>query len=90
MSKSGIRRKHAADTTQLRRRSHPASHIYKEGPSGRANGRATHNSHKERDKGPHVSLPEEDNDEERQGGVDGPLGSAEPGLKSVQVHFKEE
>ena len=72
MSKSGIRRKHAVDTTQLHRTSHLASPTYKEGPPSRANGRATHNAHKERHKGPPVSLPEEDKDEGRQG------GSAEP------------
>ena len=69
MSKSGIRRKHAADATQLHRRSHPASPTYKEGPPGIANGRATHNAHKERHKGPPVSLPEEDKDEGLPGGV---------------------
>ena len=46
MSKSGIRWKHVADTIQLRRISHPVSPTYKEGPSGRANGRATHNAYK--------------------------------------------
>ena len=78
MSKSGIKRNHAADATQLRR-SHPASHTYKEGPSGRANGRAMHNVYKERRQGPHVSLPEKDEDERRPGGGDRPPGSAEPG-----------
>jgi len=68
MSKSGIRRKHAADAIQLRRISHPASPTYKEGPSNRANGRATHNAYKERYQGPHVSLPEKDKDERRPGG----------------------
>ena len=65
MSRSEIRRKHAADGTQLHRRSHPVSPTYKEGPPGRANGCATHNAHKERHKGPPVSLPEEDKDEGR-------------------------
>ena len=54
MSKSGIRRKHDENATQLHRRSCSASHPYKEGPSGRANGRATHNAYKERYQGPHV------------------------------------
>ena len=84
MSKSGIRRKHAADATKLHRRSHPASPTFKEGPPGRANGRATHNAHKESHKGPPVSLPEEDKDEGRQG------GSAELALPPVQVHLEEE
>ena len=55
MSKSGIRRKHIADAIQLRRISHLASPTYKEGPSGRANERATHNAYKERYQGPHLS-----------------------------------
>ena len=90
MSKSGIRRKHVADTIQLRRISHPASPTYKEGPSGRANGCATHNAYKERYQGPHVSLPEKDKDDRRPGGAGRPPGSAEPGRPPVQVHFEEE
>ena len=90
MSKSRIRRKHTTDATQLRRRSHPALPTYKEGPSGRANGRATHNAYKERYKGPLVSLAEEDWDEGLPGVVGRPPGSAEPGLAPVQVHFEEE
>ena len=80
MSKSRIRRKHAADATQLRRRSYPASPTYKEGPSGRANGRAMHNAYKERYQGPHISLPEKDEDERR------PSGAGRP---PVQVHFEK-
>ena len=90
MSRSGIRRKHAADAIQLRRISLPASPTYKEGPSGRANGRATHNAYKKRYRGPHVSLPEKDKDERRPGGAGRPLGSAEPGRPPVQVHFEGE
>ena len=90
MSRSGIRRKHTADAIQLRRISRPASPTYKEGPSGRANGRATHNAYKERYQGPHVSLPEKDKDERRPGGAGRPPGSAEPGRPPVQVHFEEE
>src|SRR6185503_9734077 len=90
MSRSGIRRKHAADSIQLRRISHPASPTYKEGPSGRANDRATHNAYKERYQGPHVSLPEKDKDERRPDGAGRPPGSAEPGRPPVQVHFEEE
>ena len=90
MSMSKIRRKHAADATQLCRRSHLASPTYKKGPPSRANGHATHNAHKERYKGPLVSLPEEDRDEGLPSGVGRPLGSAEPGLAPVQVHFEEE
>ena len=65
MSKSGIRSKHVADTTQLRRISYSASHTYNEGPFGRANGCTTQYAYKERDQGSHVSLPEEDKDERR-------------------------
>ena len=90
MSKSGIRRKHAADAIQLCRISHPTSPTYKEGPSGRANGHATHNALKERYQGPHVSLPEKDRDEMRLGGAGRPPGSAEPGWPPVQVHFEED
>ena len=90
MSKSRIRRKHTADATQLCRRLHPASPTYKEGPSGRANGCATHNAHKERYEGPPVSLPEEDKDEGLPGGIGRTQGSAEPGLAPIQVHFEEE
>jgi len=89
MSRSGIRRKHAVDAIQLRRISRPASPTYKEGPSGRENGPATHNAYKERYQGPHVSLPEKDEDERRPGGAGGPPGSAKLGRPPVQVHFKE-
>ena len=69
MSRSGIRQKHAADAIQLRRISRLASPTYKEGPSGRANGRATHNAYKERYQGPQVSLPEKVKDERWSGGA---------------------
>ena len=82
MSKSGIRRKHIADAIQLRRISHLASPTYKEGPSGRANGRATHNAYKKRYQGPYVSLPEKDKDERRPGGAGRLPGSAEPGREA--------
>ena len=42
------------------------------GPPRGANGRATHNAHKERYKGPPVSLLEENKDEGRQGGRPNP------------------
>ena len=90
MSKSGIRRKHAADAIQLRRISNRASPTYKEGPSGRANGRATNNAYKERYQSPHVSLPEKDEDERWPGGGSRPPGSAESGRPPVQVRFEEE
>ena len=90
MSRSGIRQKHAADAIQLRRISRPASPTYKEGPSGRANGRATNNAYKERYQGPYVSLPEKDKDDRWPGGAGRPPGLAEPGRPPVQVHFEEE
>ena len=89
-SRSGIRRKHAADAIQLHRILRPVSPTYKEGPSGRANERVTHNAYKERYQGPHVSLPEKDKDERQPGGAGRPPGSAEPGRPSVLVHFEEE
>ena len=90
MSRSRIRQKHAADAIQLCRISRLASPTYKEGPSSRANGRAMHNTYKERYQGPHVSLPEKDKDERRPGGAGRPPGLAEPGRPPVQVHFVEE
>ena len=90
MSRSGIRQKHTADAIQLRRISHLASPTYKEGPSGRANGRATHNAYKERYQGPHVSLPEKDKDERQPSGAGRPPGSEERGRPPVQVHFEKE
>ena len=89
MSKNRIRRKHVADATQLRRRSHPASPTYKEGPPGSANRCSTHNANKERHKGPPVSLLEEDKDEGHWG-VGRTLGLAEPALPPIQVHLEEE
>ena len=90
MSRSGISQKHAADTIQLRRILRPASPTYKEGLSGRANGRATHNAYKKRYQGPHVSLPEKDKDERWPGGAGRPPRSAKHGRPPVQVHFEEE
>ena len=90
MSRSGIRQKHAADAIQLRRISRPASPTYKEGPSGRANGRTMHNAYKERYQGPQVSLLEKDKDERWPSGAGRPPGSAELGRPPVQVHFEEE
>ena len=63
MSKSETRGKHDEDAMQLHRRSHLASHPYKEGPPGRVNGGATEDAHKDKVEGPPVSLPEEDKDE---------------------------
>ena len=76
MSRSRIRRKHIADAIQLRIISRPASPTYKKGPSGKANGRATHNAYKERYQGPHVSLLEKDKDERWPSGAGRPPGSA--------------
>ena len=90
MSKSGIRRKQDEDATQLRRRSHLASHTYMEDPPGRANGGATEDARKDKVEGPPVSLPEKDKDERWIGGAGRPSRSAEPGQPPVQVHIKEE
>ena len=78
MSKSGIRRKHDEDTTQLRRRSHPTAHTYKEGPPGRANGGAAEDARKDTVEDPPISLLEEDKDKTWLGGVGRPHRSAEP------------
>ena len=55
MSKSEIRRKHDEDTTQLRRRSQPVSHPYKEGSLVRANGGAREDALVDKDEDPRVS-----------------------------------
>jgi hypothetical protein len=83
MSKSGIRRKHAADATQLRRRSYPVSHPYKVGPLVRGNVGSTQDVLEDKDKIPLTNHPAEDQLEWLTGGVGGPLGSAEPGLKRI-------
>ena len=90
MSKIEIRGKHDEDATQLRRRSHPASHPYKEGPPDRANGGSTEDAREDKDKDPRVSQHAKDKIKWLTGGVDRPLGSAEPGLDPIQVHFGEE
>src|SRR6185369_15220852 len=90
MSRSGIRRKHAADATQLHRISHPASHPYKEGPHVRGNRASTQDAPEDKDKDQRIYHPAEDQAERLPGGVGRPPGSAEPGLVLVQVHFEEE
>jgi len=89
MSKSEIRRKHDEDTMQLRRRSQPMSHPYKEGPLDRVNEGATEDARADKDKDPRVSQHAKDKDERLTGGAGRPLGSAAPGLHPVQVHFGE-
>ena len=89
MSKSGIKWKHAADTTKLRRRSHPTSHPYKENPCGRVNRRATQYAQEDKVEGPSVSLQEEDEAGGVPHGVGRPQGSAKPGRPPVQVHYEE-
>ena len=90
MSRSGIRRKHAADAIQLRRISHPASHPYKEGPYVRGNGASTQDALEDKDKIIRINHSAKDQHKQLTGGVGRPLGSAEPGLQDVQVHFEEE
>ena len=66
------------------------SHPYKEGPLGRANGRATQDAQEDKVQGPPVSLLEEDTPGGVPPGVGRTPGSAEPGLVPIQVHFEEE
>ena len=90
MSRSGIRRKHAADAIQLRRISHPASHPYKEGPHVRGNGASTQDAPEDKDKILRINHPTKDQLDWPTGGVGRSLGSAESGLQHVQVHLEEE
>ena len=69
MSKRGIRRKQAADTVQLRRISHPASHPYKEDPHVRGNGASTQDAPEDKDKNQRIYHPAEDQAERLPGGV---------------------
>ena len=89
-SKSGIRRKHAAGATQLRKRSHPASHPYKAGPLVRGNGGSTQDALEDKDKIPCISQPTKDRIKRLTGGVGRTRGSAEPGLQHIQAHIGEE
>ena len=90
MSKSGIRRKHDENATQLHRRSCSASHPYKEGPPGRANGGDTEDALEDKDEDPHVIQHAKDRIKWLKGGVGRHLVSAGPGQQRVQVHFEEE
>jgi hypothetical protein len=90
MSKSEIRGKHDEDATQLRRRSQPVPHPYKEGPLDRVNGGTTEDARADKDKDPRVSQHAKDKDKRLTGGVGRLVGSAKPGLNPVQVHFREE
>ena len=69
MSKSGIRQKQDESATQVHRRSHLASHPYKEGPPGRVNGGAMEDAQKDKVEGPPVSLLEEVKVKRLPGGV---------------------
>ena len=88
MSRSEIRRKHVADATQLRRRSHPASPTYKEGPPGRTNGRSCI-MHTRKDTRAHLSACQRRIRMRVSRGVGRTPGSAEPALPPIQVHFEE-
>ena len=90
MSRSGIRRKHAADAIQLRRISHPASHPYKEGPHVRGNRASTQNALEDKDKIQRINHSVKDQAKGLPDGVGRPPGLAEPGLVPIQVHFEEE
>ena len=84
MSRSGIRRKHAADAVQLHRISHPASHPYKMAHMSEATGspRKMHQRIRIRS---NESAPQQ---RIRPRGFQ--VGAAEPGLVPIQVHFEEE
>ena len=90
MSKSEIRGKHDEDATQLRRRSQPVPHPYKEVPLDRVNRGTTEDARADKDKDPRVSQHAKDKDKRLTGGIGRPVGSAKPGLNPVQVHFGEE
>ena len=90
MSRSGIKRKHAADAIQLRRISRPASPTYKEGTSSRANERATQDAQEDKVEDPPVSLLDEDEPGRCHLGFGRTPGSVELGRHLVQVHFEEE
>ena len=90
MSRSRIRRKHAADAIQLRRISHPASQPYKEGPHVRGNGASMQDALEDKDKIQRINHSAKDQAKGLPGGVGQPPRSAEPGLVPVQVHFEEE
>ena len=83
MSRSGIRRKHAADSIQLRRISHLASHPYKEGPNVRENGASTQDALEDKDKIQRINHSAKDQAKGLPGGVGQPPRSAEPGLVPV-------
>ena len=87
MSKNRIRQKHTADATQLHRRSHLVSHTYKESPLVRG---SMQDALEDKDKIPRINHPVKDKLEWLTGGVGRPLGSAELGLKCIQVHLGEE
>ena len=90
MSRSGIRRKHAADAIQLRRISHLVSHPYKEGPHVQGNGASMQDALEDKDKIQRINHSAKDQAEGLPGGVGRPPGSGEPCLVPVKVHFEEE
>ena len=79
MSRSGIRRKHAADAIQLRRISHPASHPYKEGPHVRGNGASTQDALEDKDKIQRINHSAKDQAKGLQGGVGRTWPGSRPG-----------
>ena len=79
MSKSGIRRKHAADAIQLRRISHPASHPYKEGPHVRGNGASMQDALEDKDKIQRINHSAKDQAKGLPGGVGRPWPGSCPG-----------
>jgi len=79
MSRSGIRRKHAADAIQLRRISHLASHPYKEGPHVRGNGASTQNALEDKDKNQRINHSAKDQAKGLPGGVGRTWPGSRPG-----------
>ena len=64
-------------------------HIYKESPPDGTNRGAMEHAQEDKDEDPHVSQHAKDKIKWLTGGVDRPLGSAEPGMQRVQVHLEE-
>ena len=88
MSKSGIRGKHAANATQLHKRSHPASYPYKEGLLVRGNGAATQDAQEDKDKIPRINHLAKDQHEKLTGGVGRTWPTRHPGASRGGVTTK--
>ena len=78
------------NTKEMHRRFTLERVTYKKGPHVRENGGTKEKAPRDLDMGPHIRLPEKDQDERRPGGAGRPCGPAEPGQPPVQVHFDVE